>query len=110
MPHESTVRSWVVEDRDGFSTHYTRARDIALDVMADELLEIADTPQMGVRTKVSDGKVERIEGDMIEHRRLQVDARKWYLSKLAPKKYGDKVDVEHSGGVTVQVVRFTDPE
>jgi hypothetical protein len=26
--------------------------------------------------------------------------------KLAPKKYGDKLDVEHSGGITVEIVRF----
>ena len=30
---------------------------------------------------------------MIEHRRLQVDARKWAAGKLAPKKYGDKLAV-----------------
>ncbi len=38
---------------------------------------------------------------MIEHRRLQVDARKWYAGKLRPKVYGDKIQQEHSGEVTV---------
>jgi len=33
--------------------------------------------------------------------RLAFDARRWYLSKLAPKKYGDKQHVEHSGTVEV---------
>jgi terminase small subunit-like protein len=27
---------------------------------------------------------------MIEHRRLQIDARKWMAGKLRPRKYGDK--------------------
>ena len=43
-------------------------------------------------TKIGKDGVETTEGDMIEHRRLQVDARKWLAGKLAPKKYGDKTD------------------
>jgi hypothetical protein len=94
MPDESTVRQWAVEDREGFYPHYAKARDIALDLMADDIIEIADTPVTGVKTKTNEkGETETTEGDMIEHRRLRVDARKWYLSKLAPKRYGDKVAV-----------------
>lgn len=101
MPPESTVRMWVVDDREGFAAHYARARDIGLDSMADELMEIADTPEPGQKTVSKATGVEVTEGDMLEHRRLKVDARKWYLSKLAPKKYGDKQQVEHSGTVNV---------
>src|SRR5258708_4655167 len=42
MPPESTVRQWVLDDRDGFYAQYTRAREIGYGAMADELLEIAD--------------------------------------------------------------------
>lgn len=93
MPPESTVRLWVVDDREGFAAHYTRARDIGMDALADELLEISDTPVVGKKTKVAGDKTETTEGDMIEHRRLQVDARKWYLSKVAPKKYGERLEL-----------------
>jgi hypothetical protein len=94
MPAEPTVRSWAINDLNGFSAQYTKARDIALDLMADDLIEIADTPQPGVKTKTNEkGETETTEGDMIEHRRLRVDVRKWYLSKLAPKRYGDKLAV-----------------
>ena len=34
---------------------------------------------------------------MIDHRRLQIDTRKWLIGKMAPKKYGDKQQLEHSG-------------
>ena len=34
---------------------------------------------------------------MLGHRRLQVDARKWMLGKLNPKKYGEKLDVTSDG-------------
>lgn len=97
MPAEATVRGWVIDDRDGFSAQYARARDIGLDALADELLEIADNTELGVKTKTGPNGAEKTEGDMIEHRRLRVDSRKWYLSKLAPKKYGDKLTQELTG-------------
>jgi hypothetical protein len=53
---------------------------------------------IGEKTKIMpDGKTETIKGDMIEHRRLQVDARKWMAARLAPKKYGDRVTNELIG-------------
>lgn len=79
MPAESTVRGWIVDDRHGFYAQYTRARDCGLDRMADETLEIAD----------SDGDVQRD--------RLRWDARRWYLSKMAPKRYGEKLTQEITG-------------
>lgn len=102
MPAEATVRSWVIDDLQGFSAQYTRARDLCLDCMADETLDISDTTVTGVKTKTTDDKVETMEGDMIEHRRLQVDTRKWYLSKLAPKRYGDRLHQEHSGAISLE--------
>jgi len=33
---------------------------------------------------------------MIQHRRLRIDARKWVVSKLMPKKYGDSSKVQNS--------------
>lgn len=101
MPSDMTVRRWVINDVDGFASQYAQARDIGLDVIADEILEISDTPMEGVRTERSaDGTKEVLE-DMLGHRKLQVDARKWYLSKLAPKKYGDKQDINLTGKVDV---------
>ena len=94
MPPEPTVRGWVIDDAQGFAAQYARARDIGLDVMADELLNIADTPVEGVRREESEGGAKEVREDMLGHRRLQVDARKWYLSKLAPKKYGERSAVE----------------
>ncbi len=102
MPAESTVRKWVIEDPGGFGAQYARARDLGLDAVADEILDISDTTQTGVIiTTKADGSTEEKRADMIEHRRLRVDARKWYLSKLAPKKYGDKLDMNVAGTMAV---------
>lgn len=104
FPPESTVRGWAVDDVDGFAARYARARDIGLDTMADELLEIADTPREGVRTESSDDGIKTVTEDMLGHRRLQIDARKWYLAKLAPKRYGDKLEL--GGQVKSYVVQL----
>lgn len=102
MPDHSTVCGWVVE-RPDFANQYTRARTIGYDVLAEQILDIADTPAQGIKAKCDgDGiLIEATTGDMIEHRRLQVDARKWLLSKMRPEKYGDRLAVNQTGEVTV---------
>lgn len=104
MPPDATVRRWVIVDEQGFAARYTRARDIALDRMADEILEIADNPEIGSKTRHSKDGIEITEGDMIEHRRLRVESRKWYLCKLAPKRYGDRLDLGNADGQPFQIV------
>ncbi|MGV2110143.1 terminase small subunit protein [Agrobacterium salinitolerans] len=107
MPSKSTVFRWLADD-EMFRDQYARAREAQADALFDEILSIADTPQVGEKRKVKeDGGVEISTGDMIEHRRLQVDARKWMASKLQPKKYGDKLDIEHGGKIALTpVIKF----
>jgi hypothetical protein len=89
MPALPTVYRWM-RQREEFRNNYASAREDQADTLADEILYIADTPVSGIKTKTnSAGEVETTESDMIEHRRLQVDARKWIAAKLKPKKYGD---------------------
>lgn len=95
MPTESTVRTWALDDREGFAAHYTRARAIGYERLADDLLEISDD---GKRDTYIDGDgVERTDNDVIARSRLRVDTRKWMLSKMLPKVYGDKIVQEHTG-------------
>lgn len=94
MPNRATVFRWLTKNTE-FSDQYARAREAQADAIFDDILMIADTMQMGKKVKrMPGGKLETVTGDMIEHRRLQVDARKWMAGKLRPKKYGDKIDVE----------------
>lgn len=92
MPHIATVMRWLAASKD-FREQYVRARDIQADVLFDEIQHIADTPVIGLKTVMKATGVETTEGDMIEHRRLQIDARKWMLGKMSPKKYGDKTTI-----------------
>lgn len=103
MPAESTVRAWAIDDVQGFGAQYARAREIGYLGLGDEILDIADTPVIGSRSVSKPSGLEITEGDMIEHRRLQVDARKWVLSKMLPKVYGDKLETTHKGAIGVNL-------
>lgn len=94
FPKESTVRLWAMDDVNGFAAKYARARELGYAMLAEELLEIADTPVIGVKTVNKATGIETTEGDMIERSRLRVDTRKWMLSKMLPKIYGDKIEVD----------------
>jgi hypothetical protein len=95
MPDHSTVVIWAANDAHGFYNHYARSRDIGLDVMADELLEIADDGKNDWMESNDPGNPGyRINGEHQQRSRLRVDTRKWYLSKLAPKRYGDKLGLD----------------
>jgi hypothetical protein len=96
MPDESTVRMWAVDDYQGFYTKYARARDIGLEHHADLIIKLADEIRPGQRTVSKATGMEITELDQVERSKLQIDARKWYLSKIAPKRYGDKVEHEVS--------------
>lgn len=90
MPARSTVHLWLTDHQD-FSDQYARAREFQADTLFDEIQDIADTHERGEkRTVKADGSVETVEADMIEHRRLRIDARKWMAARLRPKKYSDK--------------------
>lgn len=106
MPSESTVRTWAVEDMDGFHAQYTRAREIGYMAMADELLDISDDGQNDwMQREAEENEGWTANGEHLQRSRLRVDTRKWLLSKALPKVYGDKVDVTSKGekieGITV---------
>lgn len=96
MPHESTVRKWANEDREGFHTQYTRAREIGYHAMADETVEIADDGANDWMERHDGENVGwKANGEHIQRSRLRVDTRKWLLSKALPKVFGEKVT--HAG-------------
>jgi hypothetical protein len=77
LPSRSTVCRWLMENED-FQGRYARAKEFQRHALDDDIIDIAD--------KCKNGSVDRA--------RLRIDARKWVLSKLCPKKYGDRVEVD----------------
>ena len=100
---ESTVREWVLDNREGFSAHYARAKELQVEAWADELREIADDGSNDWMTiERRDGKEFEVENkEVVNRSRLRVDTLKWLMSKITPRKYGDKIETQHSGGITV---------
>ena len=84
VPH-STFIGWVNEDA-ALADRYTRAREELIERMAQEVLELSDV-DVGLQP---DGKK---DWAAVQKHKLQVDTRKWLLSKLAPKKFGDKLEL-----------------
>lgn len=104
MPARQTVVQWVLKDHGpGFANQYTQARDLGLDEIADECMEIVDDGSNDWMEKQNaDGTTSwAINGEALGRSRLRFDHRRWYLSKLAPKRYGDRTAVELSGHVSM---------
>ena len=91
MPHRDTVRDWVINDHKGFSDQYARARRMQALEWAEETIEISDSENQGDTQRA----------------RLRVDTRKWLLSKVLPKVYGDKVTLagDSDAPIAVNVTR-----
>lgn len=90
----STFMRWVSED-ESLADQYARVREVGLEKMAEDILSIADD---GLNDTYKDENGNTFtDNDVIQRSKLRVDARKWLLSKMLPKKYGDKLDVTSGG-------------
>jgi hypothetical protein len=95
-----TVLGWVKdhkaeEGKESFGDQYARAREAGYALLADELVEIADDGSND-SYQDEDGKI-RVDQEVVARSRLRLDTRKWLLSKMLPKVYGDKVQTELTG-------------
>ena len=106
MPDKSTVLRWL-RDKEEFRAQYARARQNQAEVFAEEILDIADDGRNDWEEREGrGGKYIALNREAIERSKLRVDARKWVMSKLLPKKYGDKLDVAHTGDLKISVVSY----
>lgn len=84
MPMLSSVVVWQARDPER-SQAYTRAREIGAEATFEEIQSIAD----GVEP----------DKDAVAKARVQIDTRKWQMSKVAPKRYGDKIAIDHQHSI-----------
>ena len=99
MPTEAAVRQWVASDK-AFASQYAQAREAGYHAMAEELLEIADDASQDT---VYTDNGPKADTEWIARSKLRVDTRKWLLSKMLPKVFGERaaVDVTNSDGSLV---------
>jgi hypothetical protein len=87
MPDRATVMKWTVDLPD-FSTKYAQARARQADVLAEETMHIADAEPDPARARV------------------RVAARQWLAARIAPKKYGDRLELGGAGADGAILVHF----
>lgn len=111
MPAQSTIMAWLDGRHPEFSEQYARAREAQADKLAEEILSIADD---GRSDTYIDGEGNtKTDTEVIQRSKLRVEARKWLASKMAPKKYGDKLAVggaDDLGPVQTVTKDMTDAE
>jgi hypothetical protein len=87
MPSEGTARGWAVRDVDGFGERYRAARQMLLEYWSDEIVSISDDEESDPRS-----------------RQIRTGVRQWLMSKLAPRRYGDKVQIAGDPESPLQVM------
>jgi transposase-like protein len=76
FPSEKTVYRWLSKYAE-FREAYAAARSLGIEKHANDIIAIADAAEL--------------TNENINKARLRIDARKWILAKLLPKKYGDSL-------------------
>jgi len=79
MPHRRTVLRWWEKDPD-FATKCARARTLQADLMDDMIIDLINS----------------VTPESASADRVKLAALTWRAAKLAPKKYGDKLDLTHA--------------
>ena len=82
MPQLATIAHWLADPAmDAFKQAYNTARRIQADLLADEMIAIADM-------QLSEG----FNAPQVSLVKIRIETREWKASKLAPHKYGSKPD------------------
>ena len=111
MPAWQKIYEWMVKDKE-LSGAIAQAREQGYDAIAEDLLQIADTPLMGEEETSSNSGLTITRKDMLGHRKLQIETRLKLLAKWNPKKYGDRQivagDADNPLTVTPESTFFAD--
>ena len=73
-------------------------------IIFEEALDIADSFDKDVIIDKEGNEI--INHNVINRDRLRVDTRKWFLSKLNPKKYGEKLEIESNNTQVIKGITF----
>lgn len=96
-PAWRTIYHWLDKDPE-FMARFAHARDMGADAIAEETLEIIDEFPM-----TTGGDSPRLDSAHVQWNKNRVEQRMKLLAKWNPKKYGDKVGVDHQGGISLVV-------
>ena len=88
LPAFKTFLEWVSKD-DSMSKQYAQAMMVRAELKFESIeQDYTERPKI-------DAETGRIDPAWVNLQRLKIDAKKWELSKMLPKKYGDKQETTH---------------
>lgn len=97
FPAPSTIFRWLREHKE-FQEQYARAKQESADAMADELLDIVDDGSNDwMEINKGNYTATVVNQEAVQRSKLRAETRKWLMSKMKPKKYGDKLDLTSHG-------------
>ena len=97
---DSSVYGWK-RDYPEFTERYARAREIQVERMSDEILDISNG------TEHDDEDNPGMAYARLQRDRLRIDTRKFLLVKVLPKTFGDRIKVEEDGKLEITLVDET---
>ena len=98
-PNWRTISNWLEKDDGDFIARFAHARDMGADAIAEECLEIIDSPPPLCG---SEGNT-RLDPAAVQMQKNRVEARLKLLAKWNPKKYGERVGVEAKGDISLTI-------
>lgn len=100
VPH-STILLWALKNEE-FADQYARACEIRDEASMESLDDMrTEEPERVTISFGEDSSKTSVDSGWVAWKRVQIDTLKWQLAKRRPKKYGDKIQQEHSGEVGV---------
>lgn len=95
MPSFGAVYDWLETDKD-FSSRFARARERGEEAIAQECLDIADNATNDwMVSHGQDSTGWKLNGEHVQRSKIRIDTRLKLLAKWNPKKWGEKVDLNH---------------
>jgi hypothetical protein len=94
-PDAATILDWANTD-DSFGNQYARAKMLQIQLLADDIIDISADGSHDTITKIDKrgNTYQSCDHEWLGRSRLRVDSAKWLASKLLPKIYGEKIQVE----------------
>jgi hypothetical protein len=91
-PAQDTLFTWL-KTHPEFSEQYKRAKICQVDLLVDELLDIADDASHDLVIDETGKKT--YDSERVARSKLRVETRKWLASRLVPRVYGNKPDPDN---------------